>query len=154
MASIIFANFLITIDTNTGFFFYVLNRIMLSRLRIISGAPNKFGLRLVHFVRASKNCSNPHSCQPLSNWTSSALIPGNLSIVILTQPFISQPFSWQRAWMLRDNFSYKSWVGLVWELSKAHSKVWYNFWHLKALFKRDEKCFLFHLKNSFRSQDI
>ena len=84
MASIIFVNFFITIDTPTRFFFYFLNRIMLSRLRIISDAPNKFGLRLVHLIRASKNYSNPHSCQPLSNLTSSALIPGNLSLVILT----------------------------------------------------------------------
>ena len=33
---------------------------------------------------------------------------------------------------------------------KAHSKVWDNFWP----FKKDKKCFLFHLKSSFRSQDI
>ena len=36
---------------------------------------------------------------------------------------------------------------------KAHSKVWDNFWQLKA-FENDEKYFLFHLKSSFRSQDI
>ena len=36
---------------------------------------------------------------------------------------------------------------------KADSKVWENFADLK-LFKNDEKYFLFHLKSSFRSQDI
>ena len=36
---------------------------------------------------------------------------------------------------------------------KAHSKVWDNFWQLKAL-KNNEKCFLFNLKGSFHSQDI
>ena len=36
---------------------------------------------------------------------------------------------------------------------KAHSQVWDNFRQLKA-FKNDEKCFLFHLKSLFRSQDI
>ena len=36
---------------------------------------------------------------------------------------------------------------------KAHSKVWDNFWQLKAL-KNVEKCFLFHFKSSFRSQDV
>ena len=29
-----------------------------------------------------------------------------------------------------------------------------QFWQLKKPFKNDEKCFLFHLKTSFRSQDI
>ena len=36
---------------------------------------------------------------------------------------------------------------------KADSKVWENFADLK-LFKNDEKYFLFHLKSSFRSEDI
>ena len=36
---------------------------------------------------------------------------------------------------------------------EAHSQVWDNSWQLKP-FKNDEKCFLFHLKSSFRSQDI
>ena len=36
---------------------------------------------------------------------------------------------------------------------KAHPKVWDNFDNWKP-FKNDEKCFLFHLKSSFRSQDI
>ena len=36
---------------------------------------------------------------------------------------------------------------------KAHSKVWDNFGQLKAL-KNVEKCFLFHFKSSFRSQDV
>ena len=39
------------------------------------------------------------------------------------------------------------------EILKAHSQVWDAFWLLK-LFKNDEKCFLFHLKTPFRSQDI
>ena len=37
-------------------------------------------------------------------------------------------------------------------LLKAHSQVWESLWKLKA-FKIDEKCFLFHLKSSLRSQD-
>ena len=36
---------------------------------------------------------------------------------------------------------------------KAHNQVWDNFGNWKP-FKNDEKCFLFHLKNSFRYQDI
>ena len=36
----------------------------------------------------------------------------------------------------------------------VHSKVWEYFWHLKKPFKKAKKCFLFHLKSSFRSQDI
>ena len=36
---------------------------------------------------------------------------------------------------------------------KAHCQVWDNFWQLKAL-ENDEKCFLFHLKSSFRCQYI
>ena len=32
---------------------------------------------------------------------------------------------------------------------ETHPKVWDNFWQLK-----DEKCFLFHLKTPFHSQDI
>ena len=35
---------------------------------------------------------------------------------------------------------------------KVHSKVWDNFGNWKP-FKKDEKCFLFHLKSYFRSQD-
>ena len=35
---------------------------------------------------------------------------------------------------------------------KAQSRVWDNIWQLKP-FKIDEKCFLFHIKSSFRSQD-
>ena len=34
----------------------------------------------------------------------------------------------------------------------AHSQV--NFGNRKKAFKNDEKCFLFHLQSSFRSQDI
>ena len=36
---------------------------------------------------------------------------------------------------------------------KAQSKVWDTFDNWK-FFKNDEKSFLFHLKHSFRSQDI
>ena len=36
---------------------------------------------------------------------------------------------------------------------KVHSQVWYNFCDWKP-FKNDEKCFLFHRKIYFRSQDI
>ena len=36
---------------------------------------------------------------------------------------------------------------------KAHCQVWDNFCNWKP-FKSDEKCFLFHLKSSLRSQDI
>ena len=39
------------------------------------------------------------------------------------------------------------------EILNVYSQVWDTFWLLK-LFKNDEKCFLFHLKTSFRSQDI
>ena len=36
---------------------------------------------------------------------------------------------------------------------KSHYEFWHNFCQLKV-FKNDEKCFLFHLKSSFRSQYI
>ena len=36
---------------------------------------------------------------------------------------------------------------------KVHSQVRENFWQMKAL-KNDEKCFLFQIKSSFRSEDI
>ena len=36
---------------------------------------------------------------------------------------------------------------------EAHSQVWNIFCGPKP-FKNDEKCFLFHLKSCFRSQDI
>ena len=52
-----------------------------------------------------------------------------------------------------DNFSLFIVFQLVITYLKANSQVWVNFWQLKA-FKNDENCFLFHLKSSFRSQDI
>ena len=36
---------------------------------------------------------------------------------------------------------------------KVHSQVWENFGNWNS-FKNDEKCFSFHLKSSFHSQDI
>ena len=42
---------------------------------------------------------------------------------------------------------------IVWFALKVHSKVWDNF-DIWKLFKKGENCFLFHLKSSFRSQDI
>ena len=39
------------------------------------------------------------------------------------------------------------------QILKAHFQVWDNFWHLNS-FKNYEKCFLFHLKSFFGSQDI
>ena len=39
------------------------------------------------------------------------------------------------------------------ESLQAHSRVWDSFWQLKA-FKSYKKCFLFHIKSSFRSWNI
>ena len=42
---------------------------------------------------------------------------------------------------------------VVWFILKVHSEVWENVLQLKAL-ENWWKCFLFHLKSSFRPQDI
>ena len=44
-------------------------------------------------------------------------------------------------------------VMVVWFILKVHSQVWENVLQLKAL-EKWWKCFLFHLKSSFRPQDI
>ena len=45
------------------------------------------------------------------------------------------------------------WISYVLTLTlNTHLSIWDNFWQLKALLN-DEKCFLFHLKSSFHSQD-
>ena len=49
--------------------------------------------------------------------------------------------------LFKENF--QPWYLLL----KTHSKVWDNFGNWRP-FKNDEKGFLFHLKSSFRSQDV